>query len=279
MTDNGLFQDKFIQLNGLRFHYLEWGRADAPPLILLHGFADHAHRWDTFSRAMQDAWRVLALDMRGHGESDWADDYSRDKMVEDVAAWVETLGLERVAVVGHSMGARIGYLYAAQNPARVTRLVIVDNAPEINPRGIRRMRDSVLSQEDFASPDELFRAARAANARPSDEDMWNRVRYGLKQRDDGRWVWRYDKELRSPTRPRVNRDPAQEWAVLPQIQCPTLLVYGDDSDMVSAEIMERMQRAISNSRVVVVKDSGHSVQTDNPAGFVMAVKPFLLAGS
>ncbi|MBI3741969.1 MAG: alpha/beta hydrolase [Chloroflexi bacterium] len=269
-------QDKFLSLNGLRFHFLEWGNASAPPLILLHGFMDHAHRWDTFSRAMCDAFRVLAMDARGHGESDWADDYSRDKMVEDIDAFVRALDLSRVAVVGHSMGARVAYFLAAQNPNAIGKLVIVDMGPELNPAGARRMRTGVLAQNDFASPDELFDAARAANARPTDEDLWNRVRYGLKARADGRWVWRYDPNLRNPTRRPPPRDPAREWTLLKNISCPTLVVRGEESDLLGHATSERMAREIPHAHYVVVKDAGHSVSTDNPEGFLAAVKPFLM---
>ncbi len=278
MIGVAIAQDKFIALNGLRFHYLDWGNENAPPLVLLHGFMDHAHRWDTFSRAMQDRARVLAFDARGHGESDWASDYSRDRMIEDLGAFVDEMKLSRPALVGHSMGARTAYLYAAQNRDAVAKLVIVDMGPELNPAGARRMRTGVLAQEDFASPEELFNAARAVNARPSDDDLWNRVRYGLKQRADARWIWRYDKELRSPTRRPPPRDPALEWAMLKNISCPTLVVRGAESDLLDRETAERMAREIPNGRWVDVTDSGHSVSTDNPEGFIAVVRPFLLKG-
>ncbi len=271
-------QDKFVSLNGLRLHYLAWGDSSAPPLVLLHGFMDHAHRWDTFSRAMQDRFHVLAFDARGHGESDWAHDYTRDRMVEDLDAFVRALNLSRPALVGHSMGARIAYFYAAQNPESVSKLVIVDMGPELNPAGARRMRTGVLAQDDFASPEELFHAARAVNERPSDDDLWNRVRYGLKQREDGRWTWRADPNLRNPSRRPPPRDPALEWAMLKTISCPTLIVRGAESDLLNADIATRMADALPNGSWVDVPDCGHSVSTDNPAGFLAAVKPFLVEG-
>lgn len=271
-------QDRFIPLNGLRFHYLSWGEASAPPAVLLHGFMDHAHRWDTFSRAMADRFHVLAMDARGHGESDWAEDYSRDRMIEDLDAFVRALKLSRVALVGHSMGARIAYFYAAQNPGTASRLVIVDMGPELTPAGARRVRTGVLAQEDFASPEELFNAARAVNERPSDEDLWNRVRYGLTQREDGRWIWRADPNLRNPTRRPPPRDPALEWKLLSNIQCPTLVVRGAQSDLLGRETAERMACEIPTGRYVEIADAGHSVSTDNPEGFLAAVRPFLVEG-
>jgi len=268
-------EDKFISANGLRLHYLAWGDTSAPPLVLLHGFMDHAHRWDTFSRAMQDCFYVLAFDARGHGESGWADDYSRDRMIEDLDGFVRGLGLSRPALVGHSMGAPIAYFYAAQNPGSVGKLVIVDMGPEISPAGARRIRTGVLAQDNFASPEELFEAARAVNDRPSDDDLWNRVRYGLKQRNDGRWIWRADPSLRNPSRRPPPRDPGMEWALLKNISCPTLVVRGAESDLLSADIATRMADALPNGSWVEVPDCGHSVSTDNPGGFLAAVRPFL----
>ena len=75
-------------LNGLRFHYRDWGNASAQPMVCLHGFTSHARSWDTFAAAMHDRYRVLALDQRGHGESDWATDYHPDRRVEDLEAFV-----------------------------------------------------------------------------------------------------------------------------------------------------------------------------------------------
>src|SRR5574341_257931 len=257
-------QDKFIRLNDLQFHYLDWGDENAPPVVLLHGFMDHAHRWDTFSRGMAERFRVLAYDARGHGESDWADDYSRQRMIEDLDAFVRELKLHRPALVGHSMGARIAYFYAAQNPDAVGKLVSVDMGPVLKSAGTRRMRSGVLAQEDFASPEELFNAARELNTRPSEEDLWNRVRYGLKQREDGRWAWRADPNLRNPSRRPPPRDPALEWELLKTISCPTLVVRGIESDLLGGETAERMAREIPDARYVEVADAGHSVSTDNP---------------
>src|SRR2546423_813595 len=99
-------QDRSIALNGLRFHYRDWGNEGAQPLVLLHGLSSHARSWDRFATAMQSDFRVLALDQRGHGETEWADDYYADRMVEDVDAFITALGLERIALLGLSMGGR-----------------------------------------------------------------------------------------------------------------------------------------------------------------------------
>ena len=274
MTTDIDARDETVTLNGLRFHYRDWGNADAQPLVLLHGFTGHARSWDTFARAMRGRFRVLALDQRGHRETEWAPDYAPERMVEDIDAFVRTLGLRRFALLGLSMGGRNAYSYTALHPAEVERLVIVDIGPEIVPAGSARIQAGVQAPDIFDDPEDAVRAARAANPRPPDAELRHRVLNNLMQTDDGRWTWRFDKALRAGGRP-PRPEPEAAWALLPRITCPTLLVRGAESDVLAAETAERMVRAIPNCRLVEVPESGHSVPLDNPNGFRAAVEPFL----
>jgi pimeloyl-ACP methyl ester carboxylesterase len=270
--------DKQLTLNGLRFHYRDWGNAGAQPLVCLHGFTSHARSWDTFARAMRDQYHVLALDQRGHGESDWATDYHPQRRVEDLEAFVAALGLNRFVLLGLSMGGRVAFQYAARHPDQVERLVIVDIAPQTDQRGARRINDGLRVNDVFRDPEEAFRVARQANPRPPDDELHSRVLNGLKQRDDGTWTYRYDVALRNNSGARVMPTPEEierDWASLANITCPTLLVRGAESDILSRELAERMVRSIPNCRLVEVSDSGHSVPLDNPTGFLAAVKTFL----
>ena len=117
-------RDEYVVLNGLRFHYRDWGDLSAPPIILLHGFTGHARSWDTLAAALAGKYRVLALDQRGHGESGWAEDYSTQAMVSDVAAFVAALGLRSFDLLGLSMGGSNAYHYAGTRPEGLQRLVI-----------------------------------------------------------------------------------------------------------------------------------------------------------
>jgi pimeloyl-ACP methyl ester carboxylesterase len=268
-------QDKTITLNGLRFHYRDWGNDGAQPLVLLHGLSSHAHSWDRFATAMQEEFHILAPDQRGHGETDWADDYFADRMVEDVDAFVTTLGLERIALLGLSMGGRNAYMYAALHPNVVERLVIVDIGPEPSPLGRDRIRRRAQAQDVFDTPEEAFTLARAANPRPADDDLRARTLHGLIQRPDGRWTLRYDPALRSVDRPVRRPDPSVLWPLLPKITAPTLLIRGSASDVLSEETAARMTREIPNCTLVEIADSGHSVPLDRPAEFLEAARAFL----
>ena len=157
--------DQSAMLGGLRFHYREWPNPGAQALVLLHGFTGHARSWDSFASAMQSKYHVYALDQRGHGDSDWTDDYSADAMVEDVQKWVTALGLKQFVLLGLSMGGRNAYQFASQHPEEVERLVIVDIGPEIASAGSTRIVSGVQANDVFATPEAAVAAGRAGNAR------------------------------------------------------------------------------------------------------------------
>ncbi len=270
-------KDRLIMLNGLRFHFRAWGNDGARPLVLLHGYTSHARSWDTFARVMQDHHHVLALDQRGHGETAWATDYAPKRMVEDVAAFVHALRLPKFALLGLSMGGRNAYGYTAQHPDTVERLVIVDIGPEVMASGGARIRQGVLADDVFDTPEDAYRASRANNPRAPESELRHRVMNSLMQLEDGRWTYRYDKALRAPDRPLPRPDPDKAWAMLPRLTCPTLLVRGVESDVLSVETAEHMTHVMPNCTLVTVQNAGHAIPLDNPTGFIEAVRPFLLA--
>jgi pimeloyl-ACP methyl ester carboxylesterase len=277
-TETSVVEDRTVMLNGLRFHYRDWGNADAQALVCLHGFTGHARSWDTFAQAMRDGYHVLALDQRGHGETEWATDYHPTRRVEDMEAFVEALGLNRFVLLGLSMGGRCAFNYAARHPERVERLVIVDIAPEADARGAGRINQGLSARDVFGDPEEAVAAARQANPRPPESELRSRVLNNLMQRPDGTWTFRYDVALRNaagarvmPTREEIDRD----WASLANITSPTLLVRGAESDILSPEHAQRMVSSIPNCRLIEVQASGHSVPLDNPSGFIEAVRTFL----
>ena len=269
-------RDQLVMLNGLRFHYREWGRPGAPPLVLLHGFGAHSRLWDLFARALVEHYHIFALDQRGHGETAWADEYSAELMIADLAAFVRALRLERFALIGHSMGGRNAYGYAAQHQQSLTRLVLVDIGPEMPAGSSERFRRNVVQGADvFDSPEAAFAAVRAANPFPPDDVLRARTLAGLMLREDGRWTFRYDKALRDPDRFRMPSNAAENWALLRSIATPTLLVRGAASDLLDPAIAERVAAEMPDCTLVTVPDAGHPVPLDNPQGFIDAVQPWL----
>lgn len=267
-------EDKFIELNGLRFHYVDWKNNAALPLILIHGSASTSHSWDTFARAMQPSYHVLAFDQRGHGETEWAQDYSTIQMVDDLDAFVRILKLERIVLLGHSMGARNAYAYTASHPNVVEKLVIVDMGPEIELSGLQRVLSTVQAMI-FDQIEEAYSHVRSENPKPPKDEQERQTYANLKRLEDGRWVWRHDPEFGSTTRPIIRPSPSVQWKMLSNIECPTLIVRGAESDILSYQTAERMAHEMPNAYLVEVSNSGHGVPCDNPSGFINAVIGFL----
>lgn len=139
-------RDKTITVDGLQLHYLDWGTAGKPPMVLLHGLRGHAHSWDTFSATMCADYHVLAVDQRGRGDTDWAKDgvYTTEAYVADVLGFSEVLRLDPFILVGHSMGGRNGIAFSARYPEKVHTLILGDIGPSGDPRGRDRIRREIL---------------------------------------------------------------------------------------------------------------------------------------
>jgi pimeloyl-ACP methyl ester carboxylesterase len=271
------FHERAIRVNGLNLHYLDWGPPAAPPVVLLHGITGHARVWDHLAERLVPGRRVLALDQRGHGDSDPApdDDYRVATMADDLAAFVSGLGLDRFALLGHSMGGRIAIQYAAAHAARLERLIVVDIGPDIELAGLQRVRDMMAqSPERIESEDWAVEYIRRANPRQDPHLLRERVRHGLKRLPDGGLTWKYAKGLRDMMRA-GRRDAVDLWEPLPRIPCPTLIVRGADSDILSPEVAKKMTGRLAEGRLVEIAGAGHTVPADRPEDFVRQVRAFL----
>ena len=126
--------ERDLKVNNARLRLLDWGGDDRPPVLLLHGFTGHAHAWDTLSIALQPRFHVLALDQRGHGDSDPADVYNAVAAFDDLTGVMDELRLSRLVLIGLSMGGRNAMYFTARRPEVVDKLVIVDIGPEVSKR-------------------------------------------------------------------------------------------------------------------------------------------------
>jgi esterase len=272
-------RDELIELRGLRFFYREWRceRAQAPTLVLLHGYTGHARSWDHFAEAMSSDYRVLALDQRGHGQTQWAPPtaYDTSEMVLDLEAFVRALRLQRFVLLGLSMGGIVSFGYAGKRPPELARLVIVDIAPEIDTVGLGRIQSGVVRADVFDSREEAFERAKADNPIPPEDHHRHRVDHSLMRTEDGRFTYRYDRALRDPKNPRKGIPPQEGWRLVGRIDVPTLLVRGEHSDILSAPVAERMAAAIPDCRLVEVAGAGHPVPLDKPIEFLAAMRAFL----
>lgn len=118
-----------VDVGDVRLAYRTWGDSYGAPVVLLHGLGGSSASWEKVGQALGQEWRVYALDLRGHGESDWPDEYTVELMRDDVLGFLDELSLDRVGVVGHSMGGVVAYLLAQEHPDRVERLVLEETPP------------------------------------------------------------------------------------------------------------------------------------------------------
>ncbi len=278
MTTRVQPQDKTVTANGLKLHYLDWGNVRRPTMVLLHGLRGHAHSWDDVSSAMCQDYHVLALDQRGRGDTDWAKDgdYSTGAYVADVDGFCAALKLDSFILVGHSMGGRNSMAFAARCPEKVQKLVLVDVGPVLDSRGSERISREIREvPEEFDSFEAVVRYMNKQNRFASDAVLRRRLEYSTKKLPNGKIGWRYDRAIREQRRQGTTPPPTDLWPAVRSITCPTLIVRGADTDVLSLEVANQMLAAMPNARLVQVPRAGHMVFEDNPAGFLEAVHPFL----
>jgi pimeloyl-ACP methyl ester carboxylesterase len=272
--------DRTITLRGLRFHYVDWGQAAAPPVVFLHGITGHARTWDDEARLLAERYRVLVLDQRGHGDSDPAPDgdYSDGALLADLVAFADALGLRRCTLVALSLGGRVAINFAGTQPERVERLMIVDIGPEIEPVGRARVGALMAgAPERFESVEDAITHMRANAPLYTESMLRHRAQHAVRPLPDGGFTWKYDRALREAIRQGRMRVPADLWAQWRAITCPTLLVRGALSDILSDETAKRMVDELPGARLVVVPGAGHTVPGDQPAAFQSLLREFLMS--
>ncbi|MFP6639152.1 MAG: alpha/beta hydrolase, partial [Myxococcota bacterium] len=185
--------------NGLTLNLLEWSR-EGVPMLLLHGFSNEAHIWDDFAPSVALHYRVLALDQRGHGESDWHPKaaYDYDDFVADLEAVIDELEIDRFVLVGHSLGGRVAMLYGGRHPEKLAGLVIVDSAPELDRRGTLRISLDAAEHRDPSFGSVAEYEAMLAHAYPAatPASLRRMAEHGVKPRADGRYELRMDTSFR-----------------------------------------------------------------------------------
>jgi pimeloyl-ACP methyl ester carboxylesterase len=271
--------DGYIDANGLRFHYLDWGAPEGPVALMFHGFAQTCHMWDFAALSLSDRYRVVALDQRGHGDTDWAPggDYTLEAHQRDVAAVVAALSLKDFVLVGLSMGARNAAVYAAEHPEQVRALVAVDWAPETRRAGAENVRRFVEEPDEMDSFEDFVDRVRTYSHRRPVEQIRAGLVHNVKRLPNGKWTWKYDRALRSPVpgRPAEPGLTQRLWDHVEAVRCPVLIVRGAESDVVSPEAAAQMRERMRDARLVEVADAGHRVSGDNPAGFQAVLDAFL----
>ena len=262
--------DRDLTVNGLRLHLLDWGGEGRTPLLLLHGFTGHAHAWDTLSIALQPHFHVLALDQRGHGDSDPADVYNPMVAFEDLSGVIDQLGLSPLIIVGLSMGGRNAIYFTAKRPHDVQKLVTVDIGPEISKRA-SQPSSGPPEPETWESIEQAAQHLYRGNAYPGIHYYRWVAAHSLRPRADSRLVWKWHPSIKER---RTNPD-LDWWALLRSITRPTLVLRGAESHVLDRDVAERMARELPNGRLVEIPRAVHTLHEDNPDAVLAALDVFL----
>jgi len=256
-------KSEFLSVRGLQLHYLDWGNHGAPQVVCVHGYTSSAQAFNAPARHLRERFHVIAPDVRGHGESAWSPDgaYQYRDQAADLAAIADQLGLERFSLIGTSMGGIIAMTYAEAHPERLAHLIINDIGPDAE-TGSQRITQMVGSRPDqFATLEDAMAYRRQVSlivAGRSFEDQEELARGVLRRRGDDRWVWKMDPRY---IQQRVAQGPPVRpplWPVLQALPCPTLVVWGEDSDVLSVSQARRMAETLPKGQLVSVPGVGHA---------------------
>jgi pimeloyl-ACP methyl ester carboxylesterase len=273
----------FTVVDGRQVHYLEWGPSAAPAVLAMHGGGQTAYMFEDIGAMLRTTRHVIAVDLPGHGESgslDSADGVSRQELAATVPGLLAEFGVGPVAVIGASLGGIVGMTLAAARPELVSALVLIDVGHRLEPAGVQRIIDFMQKHESFGSLEEaaVAIAEYLPNRKPSPPD---RLRRNLRQRPDGRWVWKHS--LGRISRERLERIENTDWEQdilaglddeAPTIQAPVLVLRGASSDVLSNDGATEIASILPNARVATIASAGHLAAGDNPASTANLIKDF-----
>ena len=239
--------------------------------MLLHGGNQSAHSWDLVSLYLADRYHVLALDQRGHGDSEWNRelDYSIDAMVADAEAFIAQQQLDRPVVFGHSMGGRVTLTMAVQHPGIARALVIVDVGPEISAEGAKTIQNFVVRNLEFDDLEVFLDNVEKYDPFRTRAHIERTMKYNVLRRVDGKYISKVDHRRI----PMANRDLTLD--DVRTLDFPVLVVRGAQSNILEADAADRFLVALPQGTLVTVPNCGHNVHSGNTAGFLEAVGGYL----
>ena len=254
-------------------------------MLMVHGGRDHARNWDPVAKALMEHYSIYALDLRGHGDSDWAigGQYSMPDFVLDVAALANEIGRDPLTLIGHSLGGAITLQFAGVCPDRVKKIVSIEG---LGPKLLARRPAHQRMEEWLADMQKLehrtprrYPSIEPAIARMEEEnphltpEMARHLTiHGSRQNEDGSYSWKFDNYVHNHSPYEFNIEDARD--IWNQIRCPVLLVRGEESWTEDPEEDGRAS-AFHDYRSVTIPDAGHWVHHDQLDAFLAAVREFL----
>jgi pimeloyl-ACP methyl ester carboxylesterase len=279
-------ESRFFQSQGLRLHYSDWGNESAPLMLLVHGGRDHGRSWDVIARSLQPHFHVVAPDLRGHGDSDWAKggSYALTEYVYDLSRLVRSIAADKITMIGHSMGGMVGLIYAGTFPDQVSALVVLDGVTVL-PNAKRAPAHERIAKwagqldklEDreprrYSTIEEAAAQMRVHNARVPPELTQHLAAFGVRRNNDGTYSWKFDPYQRAMAPHRLTGD--DHVSLWSRITCPTLLLHAEESFLASPEtpgLAARFQQA----RAETISGAGHWLHHEKPDEVLRAIRTFL----
>jgi pimeloyl-ACP methyl ester carboxylesterase len=271
----------------LKLHYVDWGNITKPPMVLLHGGRDHARNWDWIAQELRGDYHIIAPDLRGHGDSEWArgGQYALIDYVLDITQLLDQLQLFPIVIMGHSLGGAVACQYSGIYPERVKRLIALEGLGppcEQLRRGPahERMQKWIRQMQAFAGRhprrypnlEDAVQRMQEANKHLSAEQARHLTIHGLYRNEDGTYSWKFDNYVRSNSPYEFNMEEAR--SIWERITCPTLLLRGTESWMGDPE-QDGRASAFQNARCVNIKNAGHWMHHDQFDTFLRVVGEFL----
>ncbi|NRA42524.1 MAG: alpha/beta hydrolase [Pseudomonadales bacterium] len=291
-----LYHSEYFTANdGLRLHYLHWPQPNTKPkadscCVLLHGFTNDAHIFDRLAESLQQHMPVFSVDARGHGDSAWDPQmqYTHDQLQDDLAIFLNTIQCQHFHLIGHSLGARVAMLLLQQQPQlkrRCQSFTIIDTGPEVSAIGVNKVRqDAENTPTEFANLQAFHQYLSNIYLLAEPNELQRLAQFGLKTINH---VLRpktdpaFAKALWKPDSHKGNSEDLsyplndQLWQALGQIDCPSLILRGQASAILSRKTALKMLDIMPNAELETISRAGHALMVDNPSEFIQAVEDFI----
>ncbi|MEO5959885.1 MAG: alpha/beta fold hydrolase [Opitutaceae bacterium] len=252
----------------LSLFHRDLGGAGRPPLVILHGLLGSSRNWQTAGRDLAAHYHVLALDLRNHGGSPHAPAMSYDEMVGDAIAWLDGQRIERVMLLGHSMGGKVAMRLACRHPRRVERLVVVDVAPKDYSWAGHRQSFAAMNELQLADLRSRAEAELRFEARVPGWAMRKFLATNLERTPEGKWFWQINLPAITGALPELEKNPL---AADDRYSGPTTFIAGGKSNYIEAVDEAVMRAHFPTARLVTLPESGHNPHMEARAEFVAAV--------
>lgn len=264
-------REGFVEANGIRLHYLDWG-GDGPAAVLLHATGFLARLWQPIALGLRGSFHVYAYDARGHGDSDKpAEGYGWPAIADDLRGFLHALGLRRVLAVGHSSGAAGVAHLAATRPEHVSTAVLIEPTifPPMPEEAAAQRRQALSSSAAkrrmvWSSRDEIIRTyrGRAAFTRWNERLLHLYAEHGTFGRDDGRIELKCPGEIEAVLYERSLS--TETWDLLTRVRCPTLVLRGAETEEMLGSVAAGVAERIPAARLVTIPGCGHFLPMERP---------------